>query len=386
MTLGWIERRTDQFQRFFVPKSIRLLQFVRAVPVRRPPGGTKNLGCVLPAGVSGSDISGRTRLKEAVMSDVERSAKVPCLPSIGTSKTSPLPKQKPNGADDCLSAAEVEQFRQKALSRETSDEVAEELSAALGLAQRIRSKDLYIDSAADRMRYIFECLLADKPKLILAQDERLRLQMDTYRKGGGLTKYLAVISSGSTATLVLMALCASLSIWTLAIIVILTLARGVAGIYVNILGYHFRFDSTELPTGVFFMDGKGVLVIVSAAFLGGMVSIATRMREFSRIRDLDPFSMFWTAMLKPLIGVILSVFLFAMLAGGVISFGFLENDAFGVANQSGSGGQSITVKTLYVLWVLGFLSGFSERFAWDFVDRAQGIAAGGLSKDKTAQT
>jgi hypothetical protein len=33
-------------------------------------------------------------------------------------------------------------------------------------------------------------------------------------------------------------------------------------------------------------------------------------------------------------------------------------------------------ETIHVLWVIGFLAGFSERFAWDFVDRAQGRAAG----------
>jgi hypothetical protein len=27
--------------------------------------------------------------------------------------------------------------------------------------------------------------------------------------------------------------------------------------------------------------------------------------------------------------------------------------------------------------MLGFLAGFSERFAWDFVDRAGGVADGG---------
>jgi hypothetical protein len=36
---------------------------------------------------------------------------------------------------------------------------------------------------------------------------------------------------------------------------------------------------------------------------------------------------------------------------------------------------------LYVLWVLGFLAGFSERFAWDFVDRAQGVASAAPAAD-----
>jgi|SRR5208282_3706481 len=327
---------------------------------------------------------------------------------MGTSDTLPLQTKKldgkpsPRGADHCLPAAEVEQFRQRARSKDTSDEVAGELSAALGLAQQIRSEDLYIDSATERMQSVFECLLADKPKLILARDERLRLQMDVYRQAGGFTKYLARISSGSTAALVLAALTASLLIWTMIVIIFTVLVKG---ILFRFFGHNFTIDSPVLQDGVFFMDGRALLVIVFAAFLGGVVSIATRMREFSLIRDLDPFLVFWTAMLKPLIGVVLSVFLLATLAGEVVSFGFLGNDPFGLAKandgteakansgtaakanngteaKANNGTQSVPVKTLYVLWVLGFLAGFSERFAWDFIDRAQGVAAGGLAKDK----
>ena len=171
------------------------------------------------------------------------------------------------------------------------------------------------------------------------------------------------------------------------------------------------------------MDAKPLQVIVTAAFVGGVVSIATRMREFTRIRDLDPFAMFWTAMLKPLIGATLSVFLFATLAGGVVSFGFLPEDPFALKAAENATGvvkatenatgvvkaaenaigaekppenaigdqqaldatdthHTIAEKTLYVLWVLGFLAGFSERFAWDFVDRTQGVASGGLGGDR----
>ena len=37
----------------------------------------------------------------------------------------------------------------------------------------------------------------------------------------------------------------------------------------------------------------------------------------------------------------------------------------------------VTDKILYVSVDAGFLAGFSERFAWDFVDRAGGVADGG---------
>jgi hypothetical protein len=314
------------------------------------------------------------------MSEADLSSNVSALPSVSQPEGAVITGkgrrgQARSGLDDCLSASEVSRLRQKAISRDTTEEIAEELSAALGLAQRIRSRHLYIDSAEDRMRTIFDCLLADKPKLLLARDERLRLQLEVYRKAGGVTGLLARISSGSTVALVFSALVMSLLVWTLMVLVLLSISQGASA-------FHLYFLSANLPTGVFFMDGRCVLVIVWAAFFGGVVSIATRMREFSRIRDLDPFSMFWTAMLKPLIGVVVSLFLLATLAGGIISFGFLGEDPFGLGTKVDPNFE-IAVKTLYLLWVLGFLSGFSERFAWDFVERAQGIAAGGLSKGQT---
>ena len=63
----------------------------------------------------------------------------------------------------------------------------------------------------------------------------------------------------------------------------------------------------------------------------------------------------------------------AALAGEIISFGFLGGDPLRLGQATATGPADIPLRTLYILWVLGFLSGFSERFAWDFVDRAQGI-------------
>jgi hypothetical protein len=83
--------------------------------------------------------------------------------------------------------------------------------------------------------------------------------------------------------------------------------------------------------------------------------------------------MFWTALVKPLNGVLLAIFVQAALVGGVVNFGaLLDGDAFaGYGTDEG-----LARQTIHVLLVIGFLAGFSERFAWDFVDRAQGRAAG----------
>ncbi len=271
---------------------------------------------------------------------------------------------------ECLTAAQVQEFRQIAQSARTADDnVRQELSLALGLAQRIRSRNCDIDSAYQRIRFIFDCLTAEPANLVLAVDERLRLQVELYRQAGLISRTLAAISSGSPVGLVLAAVAVSSIIWG-----------------ALVFGIHFlahRAPPSDGPVDsvlgeIFFMNGKMLSVIVTAAFVGGVVSIATRVGEFSSKRDLDPFAMFWTAMLKPLIGVVLSLFMLATLAAGVISFEFLGEDPFKL--KTGIARAMIEPKVLYMLWVLGFLAGFSERFAWDFVDRAERVSGGGAPK------
>jgi phage replication-related protein YjqB (UPF0714/DUF867 family) len=271
------------------------------------------------------------------------------------------------GADDCLTAQQVQTLRTRIReAKNIPAEAVEELSATLTLAQRIRSKNIFIEDANDRLTFIVECLLAEKPQLIFASEGRLRMQLDVYSNSGRFNSFLAWISSGSPVGLVLVALVASLVLWTVGLLLVRVLIHAGGG----------------TAADIFFMNGKALAVMVSAAFLGGVISIATRLQEFSRVRDLDPFAMFWTALLKPLIGVFLAMFILATLAGGIISFGFLDQDPLALKADASA---PIPKKTLYVLWVLAFLAGFSERFAWDFVDRAQGVASGNPTGDKKPQ-
>jgi hypothetical protein len=263
-------------------------------------------------------------------------------------------------AVDCLSQADINKFYGVALSlNKPNDEVAEESAAALRLAQKIRSRDIFIPNASARLGFILDCLKKKPPSLILARDARLQMQIEVYSKSGLVSRALAKISDGSSVGLVLTALVASTIIW--AIMALLIHAA------VN------KFDK-GLTSDIFFMNGRALVAISSAAFVGGVVSIATRLKEFSRVRDLDPFAMFWTAMLKPLIGVVLSFFILAALEGGVVTFSFLKTDKLSDPQSN----------ALYVLWMMGFLAGFSERFAWDFVSRTEGIV--GQKADKTKKT
>jgi hypothetical protein len=264
-----------------------------------------------------------------------------------------------------LTGVEVERYRRRvAQAAPRSEDVELELTTALALAQRIRSEDLEVRDADSRLKYVFDCLLSRVPKLIEARSERIQLQFDIYRRRGRFSRALARLSQQSLSAVVLAALLASLIAWAL------------FALFIQ-LALNFHLGDSTLLTDIFFMHGRPLAVISSAAFLGGVISIATRLRDFSRVTDLDPIMMFWTVMLKPLIGVVLSWFILAALAGDIMSFGFLGNNP--LALEADNEAAELPDKVMYVLWVLGFLSGFSERFAWDFIDRAQGVAAGGLS-------
>ncbi len=268
---------------------------------------------------------------------------------------------RPNGAKRALSDEEIAALRQRAATAEVTANLEEELSVALGLAHEIKG----VDDAAARLDFIFDCLLANPPKLALAQDERLRLQVENHRHAGWFTGTLARVSAGSSVALVLLALGLSLVIWAVAFAV---------------LGLMAHLDQQSALRAV---DMTALATVSYAAVVGGILSIATRLKEFSRLRDLDPFAMFWTALLKPLIGVLLAIFILAALFGGVVSLGaLLDDNAFaGYGTPDG-----LAAQTIHVLWVIGFLAGFSERFAWDFVDRARGRVEHGAEPGAEAKT
>jgi len=263
--------------------------------------------------------------------------------------------------------------------------VAEIISAALDVGERIRSHNLYIEDALTRLQFVILCALQEKPQLILARDELLRMQLAIYQKSGFISAWIARTSRGSSTVLVLAALLVSLFLWGAVVLGVRLLIDLRA---FEFLFFHIRLSDrvSSLFQSVFFMDQRALLVIVSAAFLGGVVSIATRLGEFAKVRGLDPFAMFWTALLKPLIGVTLSMFILAALAGEIVGFGFLGKDPLGLGGNGhpiglGDAG-TLSAKTAYILWVIGFLAGFSERFASDFVQRTQGIASGNVGGDK----
>ncbi len=255
---------------------------------------------------------------------------------------------KAKADERALSDDEIAALRQRAAAADVTPDLEAELSVVLGLAHELKG----VEAAAARLNFVFDCLLASPPKLALAQDERLRLQVENHRHSGPLTRWLAELSAGSPVALMLIALGCSLAIWSLVFAALGLIAK------------HDAESALQM------VDSMALATVSYAALVGGILSIATRLKEFSKVRDLDPFAMFWTALLKPLIGVVLAIFILAALYGEVVSLGAL----LGPGAFDGYGSNDLSRQTIHVLWVIGFLAGFSERFAWDFVDRAQGQA------------
>ena len=173
----------------------------------------------------------------------------------------PAPSSLPREQAACLTLSQVQWLRQKACARDVDDVVAEELAAALGLAELIRSRGVPIDDAFDRLQFIFDCLDAEKPKLILAQHERVRLQVEVYRLSGAFGSLMARIAGGSSPATVILALVCSVVIWTILVLTIHLLTQRAV---------------SDLAEEAFFMNGRVLLVVTSAAFIGGIKCVAVR--------------------------------------------------------------------------------------------------------------
>ncbi len=98
-----------------------------------------------------------------------------------------------------------------------------------------------------------------------------------------------------------------------------------------------------------------ILITVLSAGWGSVLSMATRLTNAeTKFYDVnDHRVLFLTGFFKPLIGVIFSIFISALVMSGFIPLNInTENDK-------------------YLFAIIGFLSGFSERFAKDIISKTE---------------
>ena len=98
-----------------------------------------------------------------------------------------------------------------------------------------------------------------------------------------------------------------------------------------------------------------IIILVASAFLGSVVSIVTRIGNLAQA-SYRPLSIYISVLFRPLISIAFAFFIFAVLQTGMVSF-------LGLSLEGGQG--------VATLWVVGFLSGYSERFSKDFISETE---------------
>ena len=116
----------------------------------------------------------------------------------------------------------------------------------------------------------------------------------------------------------------------------------------------------ELAGTNFILPPDEAKPLAFAAFVGGLVSLLSRVDDFANLYIFDPFLVFLNSFLKPLIATVLALTIYAILKSEIVQI------------------SSIPLKTSddgyrYIFWAFGFIAGFSERLAGDFIARAETV-------------
>jgi hypothetical protein len=202
-----------------------------------------------------------------------------------------------------------------------------------------RSKDEILERLVREAGAAVAALLSERPELVFARSLRVETENELLRHNGLVKRTLIRLTDGSP---------------------LLTVCLGAFGALFLGLATHFTWYALQgfapVKALVPFDPAQGSAA-AGAAFLGGLVSILSRLKSFSRLGDFDHVFLFANALFKPFIGVIFGLFAYAFWLSGLLPL-----DPKLIANVS-----------VHQLWVIGFLAGFSERFTQDLISRGEGI-------------
>lgn len=204
-----------------------------------------------------------------------------------------------------------------------------------------QAKDSLVRRLVRKAGAAIPALISDKPELVFARTLRIRAEMQLLRRNGWSTRHLISLTDGSPTMIVGLGV----------------LGAALAGLCGNLLWPWLQahgHGASFIP-----LDAAHAPVVVAAAYVGGLVSILSRLQAFSKLRDFDPMFLFLNALAKPFVGAVFGLFAYAAVKGGLVP---LDK-------------QLINPEDLHHLWAIGFLAGFSERFANDLVSRGEGLAA-----------
>jgi hypothetical protein len=194
----------------------------------------------------------------------------------------------------------------------------------------------------------FDILASEQPNLLVARSIRSELAIINDKTSRGMTRYISYVCGSTPLNAAISAL---LSTILLSIVVLVVMISGHLALIQSVA------ETSALITAL--NDGSVTLLIIAthAAFIGGIVSILARIQDFLSGSTYSPPLVYISVLRKPFISAAFVVLVYAVLKVGLISFP----------------GVSFTGPAApYMAWALGFLCGFSERFAQDAVDDAGG--------------
>lgn len=189
----------------------------------------------------------------------------------------------------------------------------------------------------------FDLLAAEHPNLVLVTQLRLALFV-AMEQSTGLSKLIQAVAFGVLSTFLFL------------FVSILSLNQA-----------HVMIQALDLPVEKMQpiaqlmeqMPVPQIIVLVIAAFIGAVVSVLARFGSFLESARTAPLLVYVTVATKPFVSIAFASFVYAIVACGLVTLP----------------GADLTPPTgNYVVWVIGFLSGFSERFVQDFVAQANRIA------------
>ena len=193
-------------------------------------------------------------------------------------------------------------------------------------------------------------LAAKSGNVPVAKFVRNRLEIKQRNQKSGVVPWLSRKLGDSAVYAMLVGVVFSALLWAVAFGVLLT-----AGTVWNMqMGTDFIFPPAEAKPLAF------------AALVGGLVSVLTRVNHFADLYIFDPLLVFVNSLLKPLIGTVLALTAYAILRAGIIE---VKSISFDYASGP-----------RFVFWAFGFIAGFSERLAGDFIARAEGVIGGASEK------
>jgi hypothetical protein len=178
-------------------------------------------------------------------------------------------------------------------------------------------------------------LLSAKPELVFARTLRVQAEITLLRHNGWLTRNLIRMTGGSPVLTVCVG----------------SLAALLAGLAIVVM---WQQDVPGLKA-MAPLDALAPTAIV-AAYLGGLVSVMSRLHGFARLGDFEHVFLFSNALARPLIGAISGIFAYAALKSGLVPLD-----------------QAVVAIGAYQVWTIGFIAGFSERLANDLVSRGEAM-------------